>query len=747
MGGSRCKSAKRLSEPSGASSADTGTTRDVPTVPSISSRPPAPVTGSFSIPVVHNPCPGLHLEWDDFWDTYPLKIHNPASKKPPNYDFISFNPPQIRSRRCRGPALSEHGILGFPCSRCADLKLDVDVLRERESRKFDEIRSDDDFNRTLNLEESLGSARRRLGEFTELFQFLGDDSVPALHRVLSNAVEQGWSAKKLLQQCQLAVQGKYTAHNYTQYDIDLAILIYELGGAGTLHAMNHSIFALPSRNTIQPYRRQHNLVPSVANVNFSDISTNISALFGPSLSRGGDGATRWAAFCLEHLDALKTVQVGKDTQTVEAAVAEVRAGRVHISHETSVGAISRLSEIGYGAKPVFMGPSCKKGGWRDCLKTMQMVVEAWRRSPHGERKHGRLMSVSSDGDGKRRAALFIMCMHSEILPGNPLYPFICEIAGLNRRVGKNNLTKDFDPKHLKKRICTSLCSPEGIVVKGICINSDPLLTWLERLPNHDWSETSIHALLNPADAQDVPRAVKLLLCIVELKNLDSEDFDPSEAAEFEALCLLGEALDALLQPFINTDLSLSQQIELLIKFSHLICASYLQNGTAFLSNQLYADLQAMVKNAILMVPKTRLINGQLKVFICLLGDDVLEALFGRSRMIGGHSPNCSVGELRDRLGSAMNLDYIYEHHPEFERKPRRLNFFRMRHVDHLRPQHWKGELRADSCDLKRCWTLAVKDTEEILKKFDLLGQPTYYTRISVTLDNPDQSGMILEWRS
>lgn len=256
--------------------------------------------------------------------------------------------------------------------------------------------------------------------------------------------------------------------------------------------------------------------------------------------------------------------------------------------------------------------------------------------------------------------------------------------------------------------------------------------WLERLPDHDWSddsihdllnplnhtwsETTIHNLLNPSDAQDVPRAIKLLLCIVKIGKLNPSEFDPSEAAELEALSLLGEALDALLQPFINIELSLSQQIESLIKFSHLFCALYIQNGTSFIPNQLYADIQAMVKNAVLMVPKTRIINGELKVFICLLGDDVLEALFGRSRMIGRHSPNCSTGELRDRFGSAMNLDYIYEQHPEWERKPRRLNMGRMRHVDHLRPAHFKRELRANSCDLKNCWIRAVKAAESVLEK-------------------------------
>ncbi|KAJ7033014.1 hypothetical protein C8F04DRAFT_908826, partial [Mycena alexandri] len=203
--------------------------------------------------------------------------------------------------------------------------------------------------------------------------------------------------------------------------------------------------------------------------------------------------------------------------------------------------------------------------------------------------------------------------------------------------------------------------------------------------------------------QDVPRAIKLLLCIVELGQLDPDDFDPGELAEFEAICLLGELLDAWLQPFINVDLSLSEQVESLITFSHLLAALYKANGTSFLPSQLYGDLQITVKNAILMVPKTRLVNGELKVFICLLGDDVLETLFGRSRMIGGHSPNSSVTELQNRFNSAMNLDYIYEQHPEWERKPRRLSMFRMRHVDHLRPENFKAELRADSCNLQACW--------------------------------------------
>ncbi|KAJ7759828.1 hypothetical protein B0H14DRAFT_2634356 [Mycena olivaceomarginata] len=674
-------------------------------------------------------------------------LHAPGASGRPKYDLILSELPKARSTQCLGAVVTLDGLLPF--SECSALTLDIGIVRERASRPYKHIRNHENLSsdqlrgkvtavqdqvntlklKNLDLEDSLTRARARFSEWKAVFQFIGQNSIPALHRLLANAEKEGWSAVKILEQSQLAKAGKYTARNYTQYEIDLAILLYELGGAGAVYAMNHSIFALPSRNTIQPYRRQFKLVPSVNSLRFADVSRNITTLFGPHTRRDEKADSfppiqcchtlsfdelatehkidhmtetdEMGGFCIDHITALETIKVGKDTRTVEAAVSAVKEGKVHISHETSVGAISRLYETNYGAKPVFMAPTCKKGPWRGSLRTIEMVIEAWKRSPDGEIKHGPVVSVATDGDHKRRLALFLLCMHSEILPGNPLYSFVRNLPGLNLRVGKNNLTNDADPKHTFKRLRNDLISPEALVVKNVCINRDLLLVWLERLPDHDWSRTSIHNLLNPADTQNVSVAIKLLLCIVEIAELDPEDLDPSEGS----------------RPFINTELSLSEQIQSLITFSHLLCALYVENGTSFMPNQLYADLQAMVKNTVLMVPKTRILNGQLKVFVCLLGDDVFEALFGRSRMIGGHSPNCSVGELRDRFSSAMNLDYIYEHHPELERKPRRLDMSHPRHVDHLRPSHFKRELRADSCDLETVWAAAVKAAEAIRAKY------------------------------
>ncbi|KAK6981712.1 hypothetical protein R3P38DRAFT_3333718 [Favolaschia claudopus] len=553
-----------------------------------------------------------------------------------------------------------------PCAKCSQLTLDVKIIRERATRsfQFEHIRNHDDLSsdqlrakvtvvkdkvnalklKILDLEDSLRRAQARLSEWRELFHFIGQNSgtIPALHRLLGNAEKEG--------------------------------------GGGATYVINHSIFALPSRNTIQPYRRLFNLAPCISGTRFTEISRNITTLFGPRTRNDGEVELLPPVKCghtlsLDEVAADRriewTVKIGDDLQTVEAAVAAVKEGKVHVAHEICVAAISHLYGTDYGAK--YMGPTCKKGPWQDQVRLIEVIIEAWKRSPDGEAKHGKMLSVSTDGDHKR-------------LPGNPLWTYVCNLPGLNLRVGKDNLTNDGDPKHIFK-----------LVVKSVIINRDLLLGWLERLPDQDWSETSIHSLLHPSDGQNFSNAIKLMLCIVEIAKLDKEDFDPGEMAEIEAL----------------------------LTASHLFCALYLQNTTSFMSNQLYADMQSMFKNAVLMVPKTRLINRQLKVYICLLGDDVLETLFGRCRMLGGHSPNCSVGILRDRISSAMNLDNIYERHPELERQPRRLSMLRKRH---LRPPHFKRELRADSCDLEKCWAAAVKTAETILAKHNLRMTMTFAER-------------------
>ncbi|KAK7034930.1 hypothetical protein R3P38DRAFT_2771988 [Favolaschia claudopus] len=125
----------------------------------------------------------------------------------------------------------------------------------------------------------------------------------------------------------------------------------------------------------------------------------------------------------------------------------------------------------------------------------------------------------------------------------------------------------------------------------------------------------------------------------------------------------------------------------------------------------------MVKNMIFKIAHSKVLNPMLKVFLCLLGDDVLEMLFGRSRMIGGHSPNHAVDELRQRICSALRMDKIFQKYPHLERHARRLRLVRARDVDHLSPRNWKGDLTAGSCNIHECYTAGVAHAKAVLAKY------------------------------
>ncbi|KAJ6629723.1 hypothetical protein B0H10DRAFT_1691843, partial [Mycena sp. CBHHK59/15] len=75
---------------------------------------------------------------------------------------------------------------------------------------------------------SLKGAQKQLKDHKRLINLLSVNNVPGHPRLLSNAKKDSWSARKTAEKSQLAIDGKYHPWNYTEFDKDLAILIYEL---------------------------------------------------------------------------------------------------------------------------------------------------------------------------------------------------------------------------------------------------------------------------------------------------------------------------------------------------------------------------------------------------------------------------------------------------------------------------------------------------------------------------------------
>ncbi|KAJ7862566.1 hypothetical protein B0H13DRAFT_1899998 [Mycena leptocephala] len=225
----------------------------------------------------------------------------------------------------------------------------------------------------VNLKRSLASAREDVAEYK---------ATPDV----SKCTEAAIGIKTIPRTESGRFSGGVYPGEFTQYDIDLAILLYELGGGSA--------------------------VPIGVSSGPNYVLTMSMSLRFPKILRPCSGYMRKEPRRPpgSHQD-LRTY-----SETVEAAVTAVKEGKDHIAHETTVGAISHLSRQDYGAKPEFIGPTCKKGNWRSMLETVQCVLEAWKNSPDGEAEHGPIQNIASDGDYGRRIALFMLCMHSEIIP-------------------------------------------------------------------------------------------------------------------------------------------------------------------------------------------------------------------------------------------------------------------------------------------------------------------------------------------
>ncbi|KAJ6607098.1 hypothetical protein B0H10DRAFT_2166920 [Mycena sp. CBHHK59/15] len=295
-------------------------------------------------------------------------------------------------------------------------------------------------------------AQKQLKDHKGLIDLLSVNNVPGLPHLLSNAKKEGWSARKTAEKSQPAIDGKYHPQNYTEFDKDLAIFIYELGGGAALYALNKAPIMLPSRHTIADTRGELNLRITVGDVKVSDILANIEALFsdidsgdlGPVLHTlmqdkiAGDGRLCYledtdeiGGLCEHATSRLKTFKMGNDLTCVEEAVKAVRAGDLHVGKEFSVAAFARHAPDDYGAKPVLLMPTCKKGSWQSSAQVLQKLIQAWKLSPFREAKHGPLKEIASDGDGRRRAALYLVCMHKHLGPDDPIYQFLSDLLGLN----------------------------------------------------------------------------------------------------------------------------------------------------------------------------------------------------------------------------------------------------------------------------------------------------------------------------
>lgn len=270
---------------------------------------------------------------------------------------------------------------------------------------------------------------------------------------------------------QKAKDGLYHPKNYDDFEYDLATAVYELGGGAALHALHHSPFAFPACTTLLERRRELPLRITVGKPKILDMMANIEAMFkdvGPGHRKTGitlsmdevasDGRLCYltvtdeiVGLCEHASTELPSAKMGRNLHVMYAIAQAVREGKIHVGQEVLVAAFSRNDDKDYGARPVLIMPTCKRGSFRDAALIIEMLRQAWRLSPYGEALHGPIWSIASDGDPKRRPALYLHCMVHELTPADKVFTHVGDLPGLNLWTGAGGETQDLDYKHNFKR--------------------------------------------------------------------------------------------------------------------------------------------------------------------------------------------------------------------------------------------------------------------------------------------------------
>ncbi|KIK97226.1 hypothetical protein PAXRUDRAFT_766452 [Paxillus rubicundulus Ve08.2h10] len=518
---------------------------------------------------------------------------------------------------------------------------------------------------SLNDVQKIKRTLGKLEDHSMLVMALTKADVPWLRKLLHIALKNGASIRAIVRLIEDALEAGYRPRGHSTEANDLALLIYRLGGANLLYALNQRLH-IPSLQTLRKKMLFIKIAPTIGHISIDTVQKNIhdviieAAVYMPQPNSVG-------GLCWTHSHRVEPV-----LHTYNSALHitnALKAETVHLSKEVTIAGAHIVGKDGF--YPLLAAPTCKSEDASDMEFIFNTLINAWK-ATGADQRVGPLWFIATDGDATRRKGGHKTFLHTTLPITSPLYGMLSNLPGLNLHTGNDLVTLDFDFKHVFKRFCTLIHSHAVMYLNnGQCINSFLLKRYLTMIDGID--EAATHKLLYPDDPQDVPHAVSLMRAVITLSQIDpvkwalnSDDPYPNadKITDFDALKIIRHILDNLLQPYTNVNLTISEQVIHLSCFAHLLYASYRNQRHRLMPNQLYYDSQSMAL---------------------------------------GH------------LGAAQDIGGVFARQPDIVTGHRCLNLSRAEGVDHISRAHWVGDTVVGHCNLPTSWNQGKNKALNILK--------------------------------
>ncbi|KAG1842366.1 hypothetical protein DFJ58DRAFT_844681 [Suillus subalutaceus] len=241
---------------------------------------------------------------------------------------------------------------------------------------------------------------------------ISEKDIPHIHQIVDVALCHGSSMQEVVNKLEDALECAYTPQGYGTDDLDIATLVFRLGGHQLLFALNQSL-GLPSLQ----FQSLHG-----ASLMIDKIALEETAVHFSKYNKSPSFSTYGAA-----------VDIAQ----------KIHGGELHLGKELTVIGASYFGED--EIYPILAAPTCKNEDASDMERILTHAIDRWDRTG-ASMSIGPIWLLATDGDATRVTFIWYTKQHA----GDLIYT-LSNMPGLNLYTGKDEVTLDFDFKHIFKR--------------------------------------------------------------------------------------------------------------------------------------------------------------------------------------------------------------------------------------------------------------------------------------------------------
>ena len=125
----------------------------------------------------------------------------------------------------------------------------------------------------------------------------------------------------------------------------------------------------------------------------------------------------------------------------------LKCGAIHYGKDISVTAVNVFDDK--RLYPLIVALTCKLETPDDMSQLFKTIIQSWK-DTNTDHLVGPLWSFATDGDSTRHAAGYSLFVQHPLQKSSQLYWLLCDLHGLNLLTGQDEITLDFDFKHIFK---------------------------------------------------------------------------------------------------------------------------------------------------------------------------------------------------------------------------------------------------------------------------------------------------------